>query len=249
MIGRPSAPFSFRWLAAEVLPSVVVTSPTLAFAAMAAESLVLTTADGERLEAEIHVPESVHGAAVLCHPHPLYGGSMRDGVPDALFKALPERGIAALRFNFRGVGASSGTHDQGGAEQFDATAAIDALAAALAGRGLAVPLVVSGWSFGADVSLATPHPSVAGWTPIAPPLRVVAAERFAAVADDPRPKLLLCPEHDQYNPPAEAATTVAGWTNTEVVTVAGADHFLWGHSAFLIDAVAAFVERIAATGA
>ena len=232
-----------------MLPSVVVTSPTLAFAAMAAESLVLTTADGERLEAEIHLPEDVRGAAVLCHPHPLHGGSMRDGVPDALFRALPERGIAALRFNFRGVGASSGTHDQGGAEQFDVTAAIDALAAALAERGLTAPVVVSGWSFGADVSLATPHPVVAGWTPIAPPLRVVAAERFAAVADDPRPKLLLCPEHDQFNPPAQATATVAGWTNTEVVTVAGADHFLWGHSAFLIEAVTAFVERVGTAGA
>ncbi len=227
-----------------LLPSVVVTDVTLAFAAMAAESLVLTTADGQELEAEVHLPAEVRGASVLCHPHPLRGGSMRDGVPDALFRALPGRGIAVLRFNFRGVGTSTGTHDNGGAEQLDVNAAIDAMAAALGELTATVPLVVSGWSFGADVSLAVPHRLLAGWTPIAPPLRVIAAEHFAAVAEDQRPKLLLCPEHDQFNPATQAAVTVAGWTNTEVLTVAGADHFLWGHSEFLVDAVATFIERV-----
>jgi alpha/beta superfamily hydrolase len=109
---------------------------------MAAESLVLTTTDGIRLEAQIDVPDGVHGAVVLCHPHPLYGGSMHDGVPDALFRALPARGIAAIRFNFRGVGASTGTHDKGDAERHDVAAAIDALVAALDARGLDVPVVV-----------------------------------------------------------------------------------------------------------
>jgi len=212
---------------------------------MAAESLVLTTADGERLEAEIHVPDGVRGAVVACHPHPLYGGSMHDGVPDALFRALPAAGIAVIRFNFRGVGASTGTHDEGNAEAHDVTAAIDALVAALGDAAGTVPLVVAGWSFGADVSLTVAHPAVSGWAPIAPPLRVVRAERFAAVAADPRPKLLLCPEHDQYNPPTQATETVSGWNATTVVTVPGADHFLWGHSAFLVEAVTDLVNRLA----
>jgi uncharacterized protein len=219
---------------------------------MTAESLVLATTDGERLEAEIDVPADAVAGVVLCHPHPLYGGSMSDGVLDALFRALPARRIGALRFNFRGVGASSGTHDGGDAERHDVTAAIDALATALDTAGTTGPLVVAGWSFGADVSLSVPHPRVAGWSPIAPPLRVVAAERFEAVATDPRPKLLLCPEHDQFNPPSSATGTVAGWATTEVVTVPGADHFLLGHGAFLVDAVTGFVQRLspgAATGA
>lgn len=214
---------------------------------MAAESLVLTTIDGVQLEAEIHVPDGARAAVVLCHPHPLHGGSMSDGVPDELFRALPPRGIGALRFNFRGVGRSTGSHDKGDAERHDVTAAIDALVGARQAAGASFPLVVAGWSFGADVSLATPHDAVAGWAPIAPPLRVVAAERFAALAADPRPKLLLCPERDQFNTAAQAAVTVAGWTATEVVTVPGADHFLWGHAAFLVDAVTAFVDRLTAT--
>jgi len=222
----------------------VVTTPTLAFGAMAAESLVLTTADGVRLEAQIDLPDDLSGAAVLCHPHPLYGGTMFDGVPDALFRALPSRGIAALRFNFRGVGESGGTHDKGDGERHDVAAAIDALVAALDARGAAVPVVVAGWSFGGDVSLTVPHDRVAGWVPVAPPLRVVAAERFAALAADPRPKLLLSPQHDQYNPPAQASETVASWTATEVVTVPGADHFLWGHNDVVVEAVAGFVGTL-----
>ena len=123
-----SSDLACRALMPWVRSSVVLTGPTLAFGAMAAESLVLTTTDGIRLEAQIDVPDGVHGAAVLCHPHPLYGGSMHDGVPDALFRALPARGIAAIRFNFRGVGASTGTHDKGDAERHDVAAAIDLMA-------------------------------------------------------------------------------------------------------------------------
>jgi uncharacterized protein len=209
---------------------------------MAAQRLTLTTTDGVDLEAELHVPEGARAAVLLCHPHPLRGGSMHDGVPDALFRSLPARGLAALRFNFRGVGASTGTHDEGQAEQHDVRAAV----ASLAGAAPGLVLVVAGWSFGADVSLAVTDPAISAWSPIAPPIRVLGAEAFAAMAADPRPKLLLCPELDQFNPADKARQTVAGWTNAEVVTVPGADHFLWGHEAFLTDAVDSFVTRVAA---
>lgn len=211
---------------------------------MGAERVELVATDGVRLEAEVHVPEDARAAVLLCHPHPLYGGTMFDGVPDVLFTALPARAIAALRFNFRGVGASTGTHDKGGGERLDVAAAV----AALAARATGVPLVVAGWSFGADVSLGVTDELIAGWAPIAPPLSVLPAEVYAAVGADPRPKLLLSPEHDQYNPPGKAAATTAAWVNTEVVAVPGADHFLWGHGAVLVDAVEGFVGRLAASG-
>ncbi|MFN0027773.1 MAG: alpha/beta hydrolase [Acidimicrobiales bacterium] len=207
---------------------------------MAAQRLTLTTSDDVELEAELHVPDGARAAVLLCHPHPLRGGSMSDGVPDALFRSLPARGVAALRFNFRGVGRSTGTHDEGRAEQHDVRAAIAALAAAAPG----LALVVAGWSFGADVSLAVTDQAITGWSPIAPPLRIGGTEAFEAVAADPRPKLLLCPELDQFNPADKALQTVAGWQHADVVPVPGADHFLWGHEDFLTEAVDGFVTKI-----
>jgi alpha/beta superfamily hydrolase len=209
---------------------------------MPAERCTLVASDGTRLEAEVHVPEGLRAVAVLAHPHPLYGGSMHDGVPDILFRALPDLGIGAIRFNFRGVQGSEGTHDEGKAERLDVAAAVAALAAA---RTAEVPLVVAGWSFGADVSLALDDPVIAGWCPIAPPLRVVPAAEMAAGLDA-RPKLVLSPEHDQFNPPPSAREKTASWANTEVREVPGADHFLWGHGQFLVDAVTGFVDRLTA---
>lgn len=206
---------------------------------MAAQSITLTASDGTQLEAELSLPDNPRAMVVAAHPHPLYGGSMYDGVPDILFGALPKLGIGVLRFNFRGVMGSGGTHDEGRAERLDVAAAIDR--AAEAGPGL--PLVMAGWSFGADVSLAVDHPAVSAWCPIAPPLRIVDPPSMVAASDD-RPKLVLCPEHDQFNPPTKAAPTVADWPNTELRAVPGADHFLWGHGQFLVDAVAALVDQV-----
>jgi uncharacterized protein len=89
---------------------------------------------------------------VLCHPHPLYGGNMDNNVIVAVSRALNDRGIGALRFNFRGVGSSNGTFDNGAGEQDDARAAC----AALAGRPEVdgARLGVMGYSFGGMVALA-----------------------------------------------------------------------------------------------
>src|SRR5205085_9349154 len=87
----------------------------------------LHTADGLALEAEWSVPDDARAAMVLCHPHAQYGGTMRSIVISALFDALPRAGVACLRFNFRGVGTSGGTHDHGDAERLDVAAAVAAL--------------------------------------------------------------------------------------------------------------------------
>src|SRR5205823_6336811 len=144
--------------------------------------------------------------------HPLYGGSMRDGAPAVLFERLPREGIAALRFNFRGVGASGGPHDRGGAERLDVAAAIDAMPS--------LPTVLCGWSFGADVSLCVDDDRIVAWCPIAPPLSVVPVADMVAAANV-RPKHLLVPEHDQYDPPDRAAATTAGWVSTTIEVLPG----------------------------
>jgi alpha/beta superfamily hydrolase len=190
---------------------------------MAIEPVTLRTADGLALEGELSVPDDAWAAAVLAHPHPQFGGNMRSIVPGALIEALPPAGVAALRFNFRGVEGSEGSYDEGRGEQLDVVAAIDALSAIAEG----LPLVLAGWSFGADTSLAVGDERVAGWAAIAPPLRMVKLDDMVA-AHDPRPKLLIVPQNDQYNPPDSAAETIADWVNTRMEVVAGSDHFFIG---------------------
>lgn len=103
------------------------------------ESITLTTDDGVELEAECHVPDGnaadeVKATVVIAHPHPLHGGDMYSPVTSALFGSLPALGVAGVRFNFRGVGRSGGSHNGGDAERLDVRAAIEqaiALARAL----------------------------------------------------------------------------------------------------------------------
>ena len=101
------------------------------------------------LEGMIASPDSArpHRAAVVCHPHPFYGGSMYNNVVDAVLEALHARGFATLRFNFRGVGQSEGEFDNGKGEADDAIAAIRFLTAQKGVR--ADSAVLAGYSFGA----------------------------------------------------------------------------------------------------
>jgi uncharacterized protein len=205
------------------------------------ETVRLHTADGIELEGELARPAGARAAVVLAHPHPAQGGSMRSLVTSELFRLLPAAGLAALRFNFRGVEGSGGTHAHGQLEHLD----IEAAVATLADRAPGLALVVAGWSFGADVALTVIDPGLSGWVLVAPPLRVVAPEAMVA-AQDPRPKLLIVPEHDQFNPPAQAEPAVADWANTELSVVAGADHFFAGRTTQVAELTEQFVNRQAA---
>lgn len=204
------------------------------------QDAVCRTADGLDLEAELAVPPTPTGAVVLAHPHPQQGGSMRSLVTSELFRTLPAEGIATLRFNFRGVEGSEGTYGGGVAEHDDVVAAIDRLRVATS----AEPLVLTGWSFGADVSASVADDRLAGWFLIAPPLRVLPVERFV-VAHDPRPKHLAVPEHDMFRPPESARDATADWANTTIEVVPGADHFLVGRTAKVAAALVAFVRSLA----
>ncbi|MEM9801137.1 MAG: alpha/beta fold hydrolase [Planctomycetota bacterium] len=101
-----------------------------------------------RLEGELWLPDDgvePRAAAVVCHPHPLHGGTMGNNVVHRTARGLQDAGLAVLRFNFRGVGASEGVHDGSGAEEEDLAAALTFLAEAVPG----VPLWAAGFSFGA----------------------------------------------------------------------------------------------------
>jgi uncharacterized protein len=208
------------------------------------EDRTIRSADGCVLEAELAA--AAHGpraGMVLCHPHPQYGGTMRSIVIGALFAALPAAGVTCLRFNFRGVEASAGTWDEGRSEQADARAAVHALAAELPAG---VPLVLTGWSFGADMALSVLDPAVAAWMAIAPPLHYL--ESFDALASDPRPKLLALAEHDEVRDPAQVAETTRTWRATEIEVIPGASHFFVGRTDRLVDLAIGYAERLSPVG-
>lgn len=208
--------------------------------------IAIMASDGTELEAEVAWPNGAVAATVLSHPHPLYGGDMWNPLIDSLFRALPAAGIAALRYNFRGSGGSGGSHDEGKAEQLDAAAAFDTAARLAAERPdgeTAPPVVSAGWSFGGDVSLAADHDELRAWIGIAAPLRIVDPATMAAPSD-PRPKLLLVPQHDQFRSPAEAAELTSGWTNTQLEVIEGGDHFLMGHARAVGITISEFVAGL-----
>ena len=130
-------------------------------------------AHGRRVDPRSRVVDAARAprgtVAVLCHPHPQYGGTMRSIVISALFEALPARGLACLRFNFRGVEGSDGRTTAKAA-----TNPLDVRRRARRGhrrRGRRLPLALVGWSFGADMALSVEDPRIDGWVGIAPPLR------------------------------------------------------------------------------
>ena len=127
------------------------------------------------------------GLAVLAHPHPRYGGSRHVHMIEAWFQALPAAGLTTIRFDFRGGGASGGSHTGGEREPLDVSAAI----AALPGTE-ELPLLVAGWSFGAEILLAHPAPEIAAWVAVAPPASQRptgnSGRRRPAAHSDPGPR-------------------------------------------------------------
>jgi uncharacterized protein len=200
----------------------------------------LHTADGLSLEAEWARPADARATAVLCHPHPKYGGTMRSIVISALFEALPERAVACLRFNFRGVEGSEGSYTEGRDEPLDVAAALDAAKEAAADG----PLALIGWSFGADIALGIDDPRITGWVGIAPPLRFRPERAYDAVGNDPRPKLLVLAANDEFRAPAEIEAATSAWTSTRIETVPGASHFFVGRTERVVTLVGDFVDGL-----
>jgi alpha/beta superfamily hydrolase len=186
----------------------------------------LVTGDGVGLEALVHAvggPGVARGAASIAHPHPQFGGDLHNNVVTALWRGLSAAHVATVRFNFRGVGASTGSHGGGRAERADVAAALDTAHALVPGA----PLYACGYSFGADVTLTCTHPALALWLVVAPPLRLFDADDWVA-ATDPRPVHVIAGAHDQYASPADVRAATAGWREVHVHEVPMADHFFAG---------------------
>jgi len=163
-------------------------------------------------------------AALVCHPHPLGGGTLHNKVVYHAMKALQSLGLPVLRFNFRGTELSEGTHDAGRGEQDDVRAALDWLE-----REFQRPILFAGFSFGAWVGLQAccGDPRVAGLIALGLPVRAEGrGYSYEFLRHCPQPKLFVSGTRDPYGPQeaVEAAVALAR-PPKEMVWIAGADHF------------------------
>jgi alpha/beta superfamily hydrolase len=131
--------------------------------------------------------------AVVCHPHPLFGGTMHNKVVFQIAKSLHQHGVPVLRFNFRGAGLSEGTHDKGRGEMDDVRAALDYLAATFPGA----PILLAGFSFGAYVGLRVGCEDARVKELVGAGLPVNGSD-LSYLAECRKPKLILQSAHDQY---------------------------------------------------
>ena len=164
-------------------------------------------------------------AAVVCHPHPLFGGTMHNKVVYNAAKTLDALGIPVLRFNFRGAGRSAGVHDKGLGEQGDVRAALDYLAVQFPG----IPLLLAGFSFGSVVGLRVGCGDARVTELIGLGIPVDSSD-FSFLADCPKPKLFVHGADDQFGARKKVEATVAELTGEKrLVVVEDADHFFAGH--------------------
>ena len=173
-----------------------------------------------QLEAILRQPEAPIAAAVVCHPHPMGGGTMNNNVVYRLARALVDGGVAALRFNFRGVGASTGRHDQGVGEEHDVRDAIDFLRAHHPG----LPLWVAGFSFGARVGLAVGarDANVSKLLGVGLALKLFD---YSILSRCPKPKAIIQAAEDEYAGRAEIEAALAGMAEPKRLWVVdGATH-------------------------
>jgi len=210
------------------------------------ERSVRIPGDGVELEGVLHLPDGVppFAGVAVCHPHPQYGGDMNNTVVAAVCRALTDRGMAALRFNFRGVGRSTGTFDNGRGEARDAAAAVAFLSEQDEIERDTIGL--AGYSFGAMAALAGTDERVRALALVSPPLQWMDRERLSALGG---PLLMVTGDSDHIAPGADLRDLAASLTReVEAEVVAGADHFWMGYERDLDALVGPFFARTLIAG-
>jgi alpha/beta superfamily hydrolase len=183
-----------------------------------------------QLEALLNLgsPQATH-AALVCHPHPVYGGTLHNKVVFQTMKALNSAGFPTLRFNFRGAGLSHGEHDNGQGEVDDVRTALDWLDGEFR-----LPIVLAGFSFGAAVGLRAGCPDERVTALIGVGLPVAAVEgrsyNFDFLASCGKPKLFVSGAEDEFGPRTQLEDAVQSFAEPKrLVWIEGADHFFAGH--------------------
>jgi alpha/beta superfamily hydrolase len=183
----------------------------------------LLDGDVGKIEALLEEPESAEAseACLVCHPHPLYGGTMHNKVVYRIARALRQSGAVVLRFNFRGVGRSQGTHDHGAGELDDARLLMDWLRS----RYPALPYSVAGFSFGSQIALrlgcslqATRRIIAVGFP--------TKTENIDFLKTCATPKIFVQSTHDEHCPRQELETIYRDFADPKQIHwVEAADHF------------------------
>ena len=174
------------------------------------------------IEVVLEMPDDPIGVAVVCHPHPLYDGTMNNKVVHTLARAWIALGCMAVRFNFRGVGRSAGSYHEGEGERLDALAVVD-WARAQQPEG---PLLLSGFSFGAMIAYRVAQQIQAdGLVTVAP-----AVDRIQATGTQPQcPWLVVHGDKDELVPIEHVLTWLEGLTpKPRLAVLASAEHFFHG---------------------
>lgn len=186
------------------------------------EESVLIDGPGVTLEGRF-LPGTTGGGVVIAHPHPLFGGSMDNNVVWTAVRAFENRGWATLRFNFRGVGRSTGAYGGGLEEVEDVAAALNFLRSRTPG-----PHLLVGYSFGAYVAARALLQDLAvdGAVLISPP---VAFMEMTWLPQVPHLKLIVAGDRDEIGPLLDVqATMAASEPPVTIVVIQGADHFYGG---------------------
>lgn len=170
-------------------------------------------------------PEGSKGVVILLHPHPLYGGQMRNHVLKVLREAALQEGFSTLRFNFRGVGRSEGAYGEGVKEREDLRGALDFVAAG----GPNGPIIVAGYSFGSMVAarVAPEDERIQGLALISPPLSM---EDFSVLKGYAKPKFVAAGDRDFVCPLEQLREFFDSLPDPKMLKVIeGCDHFYsWG---------------------
>jgi uncharacterized protein len=200
-----------------------------------------------RLEALLNAgsPTATH-AGVVCHPHPLYGGTLHNKVVFHTMKALNGFGFPVLRFNFRGAGLSEGEHTNGEGEVEDVRAALDWLE-----HEFTLPVIFAGFSFGAAVGLRAAYADDRVRALIALGLPAVEVEGrvydFEFLRACTKPKLFVSGSRDQFGPTGKLEDLVETFADPKkLVRIEAGDHFFAGRLRELRVAIEEWTRGISA---
>jgi uncharacterized protein len=210
-------------------------------------SFFLTGSAG-RLEALLNAgsPEAKY-AAVVCHPHPLYGGTLHNKVVFHAMKALNGFGFPVLRFNFRGTGLSEGEHASGVGEVEDVQVAMDWME-----REFTLPIIFAGFSFGAAVGLRASYSDERVPVLIALGLPAVPIENriydFEFLRACTKPKLFVSGSRDQFGPAGKLEALVETFSDPKkLVRIEAGDHFFEGRLREMRESVESWVKETLGT--
>jgi alpha/beta superfamily hydrolase len=197
-----------------------------------------------RLEALLNAgsPDATH-AALVCHPHPLFGGTLHNKVVFHAMKALNNFGFPVLRFNFRGTGLSAGEHAHGVGEVEDVRAALNWLDSEFT-----LPIIFAGFSFGAAVGLRAAYSDERVRAMIALGLPAVAVENrvydFEFLRSSTKPKLFVSGSRDQFGPAGKLEALVATFADPKkLVRIEAGDHFFEGRLREMREAIETWVKE------